>query len=275
MSDSPPEQDARLHDALRARLSALGRHRRREPAAPAAPVRLEQAVSAIEVVHDRLGAALLIPTPAADLGEGARISRRFELHMARADSGLRRRVADVCTAESLEPADVVFLDLETTGLGCAPLFLVGTMVWESGGLLVRQYLARDYREEPAAIALALEELGSRRLLVTFNGKTFDYPFLRTRARAHRIRFGLDLDHFDLLHAARTVWRRLLPDCRLQTLESYICRRPRGEDIPGAEIPDAYHAFVRSGDASRLVEILRHNALDLLTLADLMTYLPAP
>ena len=54
----------------------------------------------------------------------------------------------------------------------------------------------------------------------------------------------------------------------------MCRRPRCGDIAGSEIPDAYHAYVRTEDATQIVDILKHNMLDLVTLADLMSRLPA-
>jgi len=60
---------------------------------------------------------------------------------------------------------------------------------------------------------------------------------------------------------------------LQTLEWHVCQRMRYDDIPGSEIPDAYHAFVRSGNAGQIATILKHNKLDLITLADLMTRFP--
>ncbi|MHC5033463.1 MAG: ribonuclease H-like domain-containing protein, partial [Planctomycetota bacterium] len=172
-------------------------------------------------------------------------------------------------------ADLIFLDLEATGLAGTPLFLVGTMVWEDEGFVVRQYFARDYSEERAVISLFLGVVARKRLLVSFNGKSFDLPYVRVRAAANGLPFEVNLAHFDLLHECRRVWRHALPDCRLQTLESHICGRHRHSDIPGAEIPDAYHEFVRTGNAAEIVEILDHNLLDLATLADLMVRLPAP
>jgi len=49
---------------------------------------------------------------------------------------------------------------------------------------------------------------------------------------------------------------------------------RDGDIPGHEIPDAYHAYVRTADATEMREVLKHNALDLLTLSDLLARLTA-
>jgi len=175
--------------------------------------------------------------------------------------------------QGLVPDDIIFLDLETTGLGNSPLFLIGIMVWDGGGFEVRQYFARHYAEEAAIVALFQEVCTDKRLLVTFNGKSFDFPYVRTRAIANGIPFSLHPAHFDMLHECRRIWRNVLPDCKLQTLEKYICGRPRYGDIPGGQIPDAYHAYVRTENAWQMVEVLKHNFLDLVTMADLMTRFP--
>lgn len=242
--------------------------------APGKPVALEEAVAGVEVVHPQRGAAFLVPTPIYTLEGTQRVAKRFVEQIGDNASSLCQHVASVCDPATLTAADIVFVDLETCGLSSSPLFLIGTMVWADHGFEVRQYLARTYAEEAAVIALALETCAPRSLLVTFNGKSFDYPFMRTRAVATGVPFTFDPAHLDLLHICRHIWRGVLPNCRLQTLETHVCNRTRYGDIPGDQIPDAYHAFVRSRNAWQLVEILKHNMLDLITLADLMTRLPS-
>lgn len=175
--------------------------------------------------------------------------------------------------ESLLPEEVIFMDIETTGLSSSPLFLIGTMVWSGTTFNVKQFLARHYGEERAVISRFVHECSGKRLLVTFNGKSFDLPYIRARAAATAVSFGISPWHFDLLHESRRIWGGRLPNCRLQTLERYVCRRQREGDIPGSEIPEAYHAFVRTGNAWQIVDILKHNMLDLVTLADLMMRFP--
>jgi uncharacterized protein YprB with RNaseH-like and TPR domain len=248
--------------------------RPRRPAGP--PLLLEEAAQGTDVESPDGGTAYLVVERIEDRGEEwAALCGVFRDALARADSGLRRRIAAGCGVDDVAPADVIFLDLESTGLAGTPLFLVGTMVWEDEGLVVRQYFARDYSEERAVISLFLGVVARKKLLVSFNGKSFDLPYVRVRAAANGLPFEVNLAHFDLLHECRRIWRHVLPDCRLQTLESRICGRYRHSDIPGAEIPDAYHEFVRTGNAAEVVEILDHNLLDLATLADLMVHLPAP
>ncbi len=246
----------------------------RPPAGPA--VELAEAVAGSEAPGPLGGKAFVIETDVSTLDEkAAGLCAAYEAALARADSPARLWIARQCEAAEVAPRDLVFFDLETTGLASSPLFLIGAMAWNSGRLVVRQYFARTYAEEPAVIALFLKSFAGRKMLVSFNGKSFDLPYVRVRSAATGVPFDLGPPHFDLLHVSRRIWKGRLPDCRLQTLERFICGRMRYGDIPGEQIPQAYHDFVRTGDARDMVECLKHNLLDLVTLADLMLRLPAP
>ena len=181
---------------------------------------------------------------------------------------------DPVGGDGVEPGDLAFFDLETTGLSSSPVFLIGVMLWANGGLVTRQFFARDYSEERPIISMFAECLRGRRMLVSFNGKSFDLPYIRARAAATGVRFAFDGPHLDLLHVSRRAWKDRLPNCRLQTLEAHICGRHRTGDIPGHAIPQAYHDYVRTEDARQMVPTLEHNKLDLITLAELMIHLPA-
>jgi len=170
--------------------------------------------------------------------------------------------------DDLDWSQILFLDTETTGLaggtGTVP-FMVGVAWWERGDCLrLRQYLLPGPSAESAMLA-DLADCASRfRLLVTFNGHSYDLPLLRTRAILSRRR-GLFAEHgtWDLLPLARRLWGRRLDDCRQGTVEkSVLGRRREGEDIPGARIPQTWIDFVREGDADRLAVVLAHNGWDL-------------
>jgi uncharacterized protein YprB with RNaseH-like and TPR domain len=168
----------------------------------------------------------------------------------------------------------LFLDLETCGFSGNPLFLTGLLTVADGRPVLTQLLARNYAEEASVVAATLEFLDRHPLVVTFNGKSYDLPFLRDRAALHGFRFREPEGHLDLLHAARRRWRDILPDCRLQTLEARFTGRRRAGDVPGAEVPERYHAFVREGAVAGLVPVLRHNLLDLVTLLAILGALPS-
>ena len=208
-------------------------------------------------------------------GKLSPLNEAYRDAVARKDSSFREWLWDVCEADDVGPGDVIMFDLETTGLSSTPVFLVGAMSWEGDRLVARQFLARNYAEEPAILSMFLEWAATKKLLVSFNGKSFDLPYVRVRAAANGIPFELDMPHFDLLHVSRRAWRDEVPNHKLQTLETHLCGRYRTDDIPGSEIPKAYHDYVRTSNAVEIVEVLRHNLLDLVTLADLMVRLPLP
>jgi uncharacterized protein YprB with RNaseH-like and TPR domain len=172
------------------------------------------------------------------------------------------------------PRERVFLDIETAGLAAAPLFLIGLLVLEGEELRIQQFLARDYTEEAAVLRESLVCLGGRQPLVTFNGQSFDLPYILDRALFHRLPAPLCPEQIDLLLLARRAWRQRVPDCRLSTLELYLCSRRRVGDVGGAEVPALYHEFVRTSNWDLIAPALWHNAMDLLTMAELAGHLAA-
>jgi hypothetical protein len=218
----------------------------------------------------RAGRAFLIESREESWAQTARTLAQC---LSSPHSAGRRRIARRTHLEDLRPEDFLFVDIETTGLSSTPLFLIGTLTLEEGRLVVRQYLARDYAEEHAVLELFMARHRRSRVLVSFNGKSFDLPYIRTRLAYHRSAPPPLSAHFDVLLEARRIWRGSVPNCRLTTLEAEICGRPRSGDIEGALIPDAYHRYVRTGDAREMGLIVRHNRLDLLTMVDLILSMP--
>ncbi|MFH1311795.1 MAG: ribonuclease H-like domain-containing protein [Candidatus Eisenbacteria bacterium] len=166
----------------------------------------------------------------------------------------------------------IFLDLETTGFSATPLFLAGTLFIKDGHVMLMQFLARDYSEEGAIIAMLDELLTGFNFCVTFNGKSFDVPYVRERAKYHKIELKAAPRQFDLLHPARRMWKHSLPNCRLVTLEWHILGRRRIGDVPGWEVPCIYHDFVHTKDARKLRDVLRHNLIDVVSMAELFVNL---
>jgi uncharacterized protein YprB with RNaseH-like and TPR domain len=77
-----------------------------------------------------------------------------------------------------DPRQWLFLNTETTGLAGGTgtyAFLVGLAWWENDGFAVEQYFMRDHSEEASMLSGLLERLSRSPVLVTFNGKSFDWP----------------------------------------------------------------------------------------------------
>ena len=167
------------------------------------------------------------------------------------------------------------LDTETTGLGSAAgtvAFLIGLSWWEGDRMRLLQLALPDHSEEGALLDALVAETPANAWLVTYNGRSFDWPLLDTRFRMNR-RVAPALDgHLDLLLLVRRLFRHRLPDARLQTVERQLLRRHRAPDIPASEIPAIYHSFLRGGPVGPIRVVARHNAEDVVTLGRILAHL---
>jgi uncharacterized protein len=171
------------------------------------------------------------------------------------------------------PEDFVFLDIETLGLFSRPVILFGVGTIEHSGLAVHQYLLRDIDEEQSALTATLDHLtGDRPALVTFNGKSFDVPYVSDRLAYYGMSPLEGIPHFDVLHFSRRRWKEYLPSLRLTSLETEILGICRDDDIPGQMVPEFYETYLRTGNCGPLVPIIRHNKQDVVSLALLFFYL---
>jgi uncharacterized protein len=180
---------------------------------------------------------------------------------------------------AIDPEQWLFLDTETTGLSGGTgtyAFMVGIAWWDVGGLQVEQFFMRDLNEEHSVLLELSERLKQRPVLVTFNGKSFDWPLLETRYRMTRSFRGFAPSmHLDLLHPARQLWKMRIGSVRLRDLERQVLggdgralQWTRHDDIDSSLIPQMYFDYLRHGTAEPLVGIFRHNQMDLRGLAAL-------
>ena len=132
--------------------------------------------------------------------------------------------------------------------------------------------ARDYDEEAAVLEEARARLAGARAVVTYNGKSFDMPFISRRMAYYGRCDELEAMVVDLLWPTRRLWHVALPNCKLATVQSMVLDCPRDGDIPGRLIPEVYVEYVRTGDASLVLPIIDHNELDLLAMAGLLPFL---
>jgi len=174
--------------------------------------------------------------------------------------------------EIADPERWLFLDTETTGLAGGSgtyAFLVGLAWWEGGGLEIEQFFLREYSEERSMLFALRERIAEHSVLVTFNGKSFDWPLLETRYRmSHRISAPRLRAHLDFLHPARRLWRLLLGSVRLSELERHVLGWDRGGDLLSGQIPKIYFDYLCGGPPEQLVPVLNHNQMDLRGLAAL-------
>jgi uncharacterized protein len=169
---------------------------------------------------------------------------------------------------------IVFFDTETTGLKGAGtyIFLLGFLEATDEEFVLTQYVLADPSNEAAL--LFQSKLWQRLItVVTYNGKSFDWPQLE-------VRWTLNKQHLptlktqrqvDLLHSTKRLWKDDLSKMKLTQVEQEKLGFTRQGDIPGHLAPIIYFDAVKSGNATTLMKVLLHNEWDLLSLVTLYVH----
>jgi len=169
---------------------------------------------------------------------------------------------------------LLFFDVETTGLSGGAgtnVFLVGFLRVSERGIEISQYFLSNLSSERLFLRYIQEELRQAAVLVSYNGKGYDYNLIKSRY----ILNGFPLEdqdplHLDLLFTSRRIWKGVLPDFTLSTVERTVLGFGRPMDIPGWRIPEVYFNYIRGRDVAQdLHLVFEHNRLDLLSLLALL------
>ena len=273
---------------LRDRLKAMG-VRPRGSGSPSSPVPSPAAAVGIDPMRPRVLSRKRVSIDEAlpgawhetDDGPCFAVERRYPVGVTRGPVSLgsmlhtRPRVlwdaGRASALRDLDPRRLLFLDTETTGLSGGTgtyVFLVGVAFFSEAGdeVIVRQYFLSDVSAE-RCLLLALNDLFSNfAAVVTFNGKSFDWPLLETRFITSRLRCVLkDPPHLDMLGPSRRLWKERLDSCSLEMLETHILGVRRGFDVPGWRIPSLYFQYLHAGHVGHVLPVFDHNEHDLLTL----------
>jgi uncharacterized protein YprB with RNaseH-like and TPR domain len=262
-----PSATARLEE-LRAKMGAiLQKHAR--PSAPPPPVDVDLPFAREDTPLGPLWSRTLLVSGAHRVG-------RAPVTFARgASTDLLALLALDPQIASLEPARALFLDTETTGLAGGTgtvAFLVGLAYFTDAGLVLEQLLVRALGEEGPVLARVSERIESASHLVTYNGKSFDLPLLRTRFAMARLPAPAEPPHLDLLHVARRIHvtkdGHAKKGLRLVALERDLLGFERVDDVPSGDVAACYLHFLRTGDARGLLAVVEHNAWDVATMVAL-------
>ncbi|RDB33894.1 ribonuclease H-like domain-containing protein [Exiguobacterium sp. RIT594] len=166
---------------------------------------------------------------------------------------------------------VIFFDTETTGLKGTgtTIFLLGFARFERGELLMRQYFLPHPHYEAALYHHFLHDIGDDVRFVTYNGKSFDWPQIKTRHVFVRERVPRlpKVGHLDLLHVCRRMFKGMYDSFRLTAMEERIGFE-RMDDLPGFLAPMHYFQYVEHQNPAIMEGVLEHHLHDCLTLVSL-------
>ncbi|MFS0657159.1 ribonuclease H-like domain-containing protein [Bacillus sp. 179-C3.3 HS] len=180
------------------------------------------------------------------------------------------------SAKGYKPHELFFFDTETTGLSGGTgnmIFLLGHARVFADKVVVKQHLLTNPGHEVALYKSFLDEVDVESL-VTYNGKSFDWPQVKTRHTLLRDQIPSlpEFGHFDLLHGARRLWKHKYERMSLSVVEKEELHVNRHGDTPGFLAPMIYFHFLKEQNPKLIEGILTHNEGDVLSLISLYIHL---
>ncbi len=176
-------------------------------------------------------------------------------------------------------------DIETTGLspGNSHIILSGFLIPEADGLRLTQYFAESLSDEEDVLLATLAVLDSLDVVVTYNGKSFDIPFVDARAKrilghgpseamTNRLPYPYNLDLYAVVRKFSPL-RQYLPNLKQKTLEDFLgLWENRMDEISGAESASMYMDYLINREPETEEKILLHNRDDVIQLHRLLRVL---
>ena len=178
---------------------------------------------------------------------------------------------------------ISIFDIETTGLYPKhdKIILIGfvhIMPPHDDGELV-QFFSESPEEEKDILLEAIREISDSDMLITYNGRSFDVPFLDTRCKKYSIQskniFNLDL--YQLVRNYSTL-KNIMGSLSQKSMEEFMqINHLRADEISGGESVNLYNEYTSNAldsfkSEALLNKILLHNRDDVLQLTRLISLL---
>ncbi len=171
------------------------------------------------------------------------------------------------------PENHCVFDIETTGLSHARchVILIGILFEKWGKTHIKQLFAHNRKSEKELLFYFKELFKTFNGHISYNGFSFDIPFLNARLKNCNIDFQIEKDNgLDLLRIVRSHKELLqLESCRLKDIEISLGIQ-REDTISGKESVELYNSFEKSQDEYLKRKILLHNHDDIYYLSKLLS-----
>lgn len=171
--------------------------------------------------------------------------------------------------------EAVFLDIETTGLSPMRsfIYLIGLVFIDLKKVTmhITQLIAEDRDEEEEILKLTKEKLKGYKTVVTYNGNSFDLPFIAKRSE----RYGIEpivMDSFDMYEKLRLHKDTLKLDGLKQKNIEKKLGITREDRYNGGECISFYKDYVKNKNQESFDRFVLHNYDDLLYMPATMSIL---
>ena len=173
-------------------------------------------------------------------------------------------------------------DIETSGLYFSQDRIISASFCAPDGSGLVQYFTEDPQSEHLTISAVLRELEDCDAVITYNGNSFDLPFVLARAKKYGLAQKLPmLWKIDIYLWLKHYWQLApkMESLRQKAVEEALgLHSDRTDMIDGGECIPLYSAWLRTGAEEPKELILLHNADDVRQLAAItqkLSFLPYP
>ena len=166
----------------------------------------------------------------------------------------------------------LFIDIETTGLSkiYSDIVSITLLLYEDGKYKIYQIFCQYKVDQPDALKYLKELIKSKKYIITYNGNSFDIPFLAEKAEQCNI--ALSFDSFikiDLYNCIKKIRYKInTVDLKLKTVEEYFCIE-RNDTLGGKDVLTLYEAYQLEPRKEFSYLILKHNYEDVYNLPFVM------
>ena len=164
------------------------------------------------------------------------------------------------------PDQYLFFDIETTGLSAArsDLYLIGYgTILNDEQFRITLLFNDDGCSEPKMLAAFKDILADYKYLVTYNGDTFDLPYIKEKYRQFRQEISFDSITSIDVYRKITKYKKLLQmDSMKQSALESVMGMERDEFHSGGLLIDTYQDYLGTKDTQLQDMLLSHNKDDI-------------
>ena len=188
-----------------------------------------------------------------------------------------KSIYDLDVAFCFELEELLFIDIETLGLYDSPIIMVGLGYFKNNNFEIHILFARDLEEEIAMCEhLKTEILPNYRCFITYNGKSFDIPYIANRfmyffdknpmiseEEEPYERFNSKFHHIDLYHNCRRKYKGSFENYTLTDMENKLLNMKRENELPSGLVGLCYKKYLEAPlrYMGLVKEIIEHNYWD--------------
>ncbi len=182
------------------------------------------------------------------------------------------------TCISDTPDDILYFDIETTGLSAnrSDLYLIGLGFYDDDHFKTLFLFNDDGCSEPEILARFANHISRYRYLVSYNGDTFDIPYIRTKMQQFDIDCSFDnIRSVDIYKTSRRYKKLFNMNSVKQIDVEDLVGFQRKIFISGGTLINAYKEYLKTGSSDLLDDLMTHNHDDVRGLISITEFLNLP